>query len=89
MYNKATIKRCDVQINILEYLKKTVKNFPQKIAIIDKEETITFKDLDIKAKKLATSASCGGGVNLSFYRFGKIISSKSINKINDLLLCVA
>ena len=54
LYNKATIKRCDVQINILEYLKKTVKNFPQKIAIIDKEETITFKDLDIKAKKLAT-----------------------------------
>lgn len=43
-----------MQINILEYLKKTVKNFLQKIAIIDKEETITFKDLDIKAKKLAT-----------------------------------
>lgn len=77
-----------MQINILEYLKKTVKNFPQKIAIIDKEETITFKDLDIKAKKLATSASTGG-VNLSFYRYGKIISSKSINKINDLLLCAA
>lgn len=57
-----------MQINILEYLKKTVKNFPQKIA---------------------TSASCGVGVNLSFYRFGKIISSKSINKINDLLLCAA
>lgn len=78
-----------MQINILEYLKKTVKNFPQKIAIIDKEETITFKDLDIKTKKLATSASCGGGVSLSFYQFGKIISSKSINKINDLLLCAA
>lgn len=57
-----------MQINILEYLKKTVKNFPQKIA---------------------TSASCGVGVNLSFYRYGKIISSKSINKINDLLLCAA
>lgn len=78
-----------MQINILEYLKKTVKNFPQKIAIIDKEETITFKDLDIKAKKISYICFLWGGVNLSFYRYGKIISSKSINKINDLLLCAA
>lgn len=78
-----------MQINILEYLDKTVEKYPQKTAIIDNDKTISFQELNEKAKKLATSASCGEGVNLSFYRYGKIISSKSINKINDLLFCAA
>ena len=39
--------------NILDYLKGTVKNHPAKTAIIEGEKTISFKDLDKKAKILA------------------------------------
>ncbi len=40
-------------INILEYLEKTVKSVPNKIAVIDGERDITFQDLTIKANLLA------------------------------------
>ena len=43
-----------MQINILEYLDKTVEKYPQKTAIIDNDKTISFQELNEKAKKLAT-----------------------------------
>ena len=43
-----------MQINILEYLDKTVEEFPEKIAIIDNDKIISFQELNEKAKKLAT-----------------------------------
>ena len=51
-------------INILEYLEKTVKSVPDKIAVIDGESDITFQDLTIKANLLAIH----------------ILKSRSINK---------
>ena len=42
-----------MKINILEYFEKTVLLVPEKIAIIDGENQISFKELSSKAKKLA------------------------------------
>ena len=42
-----------MKINVIEYLHKTVKNYPNKTAVISGDEKITFKDLNIKAQKLA------------------------------------
>lgn len=39
--------------NILEYLEKNVRKYPNKIAVIDKDNSISFNELHIKAKKLA------------------------------------
>lgn len=43
-----------MKINVLEYLKETVKKFPTKTAVIDNNETISFEDLNKKAKILAS-----------------------------------
>ena len=43
-----------MQKNILEYFFKTVKNFPLKTAVIEGEKTISFLELDQKAKQLAS-----------------------------------
>ena len=43
-----------MQKNILEYFFKTVKNFPSKTAVFEGEKTISFLELDQKAKQLAS-----------------------------------
>ena len=43
-----------MKINVLEYLQKTVAEVPDKTAVIDGERTISFKDLNKKAKVLAS-----------------------------------
>ena len=42
-----------MQINIIEYFETTVNTVPDKIAVIDGEQKITFKELCIKAKSMA------------------------------------
>ncbi len=42
-----------MQINILEYLSKTVERVPQRTAVIDGDKTITFIDLNRKSKIVA------------------------------------
>ena len=46
-----------MKINVIEYLQQTVLNFPNKNAVVEGEKTITFSDLDKKAKILATFLS--------------------------------
>lgn len=41
-----------MKINVLEYLEETVEKYPNKTAIIDGEKTISFKELNNKAKSL-------------------------------------
>lgn len=43
-----------MKINLLEYLKETVAKFPHKIAVIEGDKTITFSELNRKAKVLAS-----------------------------------
>lgn len=43
-----------MQKNILEYFFKTVKNFPSKTAVVEGDKTISFLELDQKAKQLAS-----------------------------------
>lgn len=40
--------------NVLEYLKNTVQQHPDKIAIVDNDKQISFGDLDQRAKEIAT-----------------------------------
>ncbi len=42
-----------MQKNILEYLENTVQKFPNKIAIIDQNNSITFSDLQKKSQNIA------------------------------------
>ena len=49
-----------MKINVLEYLQETVANFPNKVAVIDGEKTISFKELNEKAKSLATYIAQAG-----------------------------
>ena len=49
-----------MKINVLEYLQETVANFPSKVAVIDGERTISFKELNEKAKSLATYIAQAG-----------------------------
>lgn len=42
-----------MQINVLEYLEKTVEKSPKKIAVIEGEKNINFQDLVDKSKKIA------------------------------------
>lgn len=44
-----------MQINILEYFEQTVKAVPEKIAIIEGDQNISFQELSKKTKVLATS----------------------------------
>lgn len=41
-------------INVIEYLEETVKKYPKNIAVIEGDRTITFEELDKKAKMLAS-----------------------------------
>ncbi|MDP2538703.1 hypothetical protein Q5I06_02755 [Helicobacter sp. faydin-H76] len=40
--------------NVLEYLKQTTEKFPDKIAIIDSQKEITFRDFYTKALNFST-----------------------------------
>jgi len=42
-------------INIIEYLQQTVSNYPDKIAVIDGNRTITFSQLNIRSKQIGTA----------------------------------
>lgn len=42
-----------MKINIVEYFKETVNQFPEKIAVIEQDRDITFSSLDQKVKVLA------------------------------------
>ena len=44
-----------MQISTLEYLERTVSLFPEKIAIIDKYGSLSFKELQLFSKKVASS----------------------------------
>ena len=47
--------------NVLQYLRHTVDNYPNKIALVDEENSLTFKELNSCAMSLATEItnSCG------------------------------
>ena len=42
-----------MKINFIEYFKETLERYPDKVAIIEKENKITFKELGEKARSLA------------------------------------
>lgn len=46
-----------LQKNVLEYLENSAKNYPDKIAYTDENETITFFELMTRAKKIGTEIS--------------------------------
>ena len=43
-----------MQKNVIEYLSRTVQLYPNKLAVIDSEKQITFKELEIAAIQIAT-----------------------------------
>ena len=58
-----------MQINILEYLDRTVKDHPQKTAIIDGERRISFRQLNDQASSLALELNKFGHINRVFAVF--------------------
>lgn len=42
-----------MKINLIELFEESVRKYPQKIAVIDKDREITFSDLRIQAMALA------------------------------------
>ena len=48
------IKMSNVKVNLIEYLKETVKKHPNKIAIDDNVDTVSFLELDEISDKIAT-----------------------------------
>ena len=46
-----------MQINVIEYLKKTVTTVPEKKAVIDGDQSISFEKLNVNAKTLAVELS--------------------------------
>ncbi len=44
-----------MKINLTELFEETVKNYPQKVAVIDKDREITFSDLHKKTLRLAST----------------------------------
>ena len=42
-----------MKINLIELFEESVKKYPQKVAVIDKDREITFSDLKSEAVKLA------------------------------------
>ena len=51
--------------NVIEYLQESVRKFPDEAAVIDEHGTLTYQDLDQKAKKIAgiICARCAGAIN--------------------------
>lgn len=47
-----------MKINLIEYFEETVKRFPQKQAVIDRERSITFHQLRNNALVLASTITC-------------------------------
>ena len=51
-----------MKINLIELFEESVKKYPQKVAVIDKDREITFSDLRLKAmmlaQKLTESSAC-------------------------------
>lgn len=47
--------------NVVEYLQESASKYPDKTALIDEHRSMTFKELDIKAQKLASAIAkqCG------------------------------
>jgi amino acid adenylation domain-containing protein len=42
-----------MKINLIEYFVETVRQFPERTAIVDGERRVTFKELDVQARSLA------------------------------------
>ena len=49
-----------MKINLIELFEETVKNYPQKVAVIDKDREITFSDLQEKSLQLASTLIAQG-----------------------------
>ena len=49
-----------MKINLIELFEETVKNYPQKVAVIDKDREITFSDLQKKSLQLASTLIAQG-----------------------------
>lgn len=51
--------------NVIEYLQESVQKFPDKAAVIDEHHTLTYRDLDRKARKIANliQTRCAGAIN--------------------------
>lgn len=47
-----------MKINLIEYFEGTVKLYPQKVAVVDKDRTITFSQLREKALGITTIIDC-------------------------------
>lgn len=51
--------------NVIEYLQESVRKFPDKAAVVDEHSTLTYRDLDQKARRIANiiHTRCMGAVN--------------------------
>ena len=49
-----------MKINLIELFEETVKKYPQKVAVIDKDREITFSDLQKKSLQLASTLIAQG-----------------------------
>ena len=50
----------DMKINLIELFEESVKKYPQKVAVIDKDREITFENLRVEAITLAQKIIYGG-----------------------------
>lgn len=72
-----------MQINIIEYLEKTISRTPERVAIIDANDRISFSDLAMRSKALAEEIvlRTGGGYNAPI---GVFISKSIKSVVSDM-----
>ena len=47
-----------MKINLIEYFEESLQHCPDKIAVIEKDKQITFCELGVKSKQIATALIC-------------------------------
>ena len=72
-----------MQINIIEYLEETISRTPERVAIIDANDRISFSDLAMRSKALAEEIvlRTGGGYNAPI---GVFISKSIMSVVSDM-----
>ena len=71
------------QINVLDYLENSAKNYPDKIAFADDKTNVTYKDLVLKAKCFGTYLAKRVQPNNPI----AILSDKSVDSIISFFAC--
>ena len=74
-----------MKINLIEYFEESLQHCPDKIAVIEKDKQITFCELGVKSKQIATALiECIGEIN----RPVAIYLPKSIDAVSSDIACI-